>query len=205
MGVRSFFRRTASYFLQGLLFITPIGVTVFVIVWFVNLLDDLFQPLFDGLLPYHIPGFGLLFAFFWLAVLGFLIAHLVSRSAIGWFDALMKRAPLIKVIYFAVKDLITVFFGKEDKMGKPVKVLVQRDPMQYKFGFVTRHDLKDFKLGEEFVSVYFPYSYGVMGNQMAVRKEDVEYLDLSSAEVMKFIVSGGVVQKSDKETSKPAK
>jgi len=40
---------------------------------------------------------------------------------------------------------------------------------------------------------------------MAVRKEDVEYLDLSSAEVMKFIVSGGVVQKSDRETSKPAK
>lgn len=196
--MRGFFRRSAGYFLQGLLFISPIAITLFVIVWFVNLLDDLFEPVLGGLLPYHIPGFGLLFAFFWLALLGYLVANLLSRSAIAWFDNLMKRAPLVKVIYMAVKDLITVFFGKEDKMGKPVKVLVQRDPMQYKFGFVTRNDMKDFKLGEEFISVYFPYSYGVMGNQMAVRKEDVEFLDLPSTEVMKFIVSGGVVQKNEK-------
>ncbi|MBI1288107.1 MAG: DUF502 domain-containing protein [Flavobacteriales bacterium] len=142
---------------------------------------------------------GLLFSFLWLAMLGYLIAHLVSRSAVAWFDELMKRAPLVKVIYFAVKDLITVFFGKEDKMGKPVKVLVQRDPEQYKFGFVTRHDLKDLKLSEEYISVYFPYSYGVMGNQMAVRREHVEFLDMPSTEVMKFIVSGGVVQQSEKK------
>lgn len=197
--MNGFLRKSFGYFLQGLLFISPIAITLFVIVWFVNLLDDLFEPLLGGLLPYHIPGFGLLFAFFWLALLGYLIAHLISRSAISWFDGLMQRAPLVKVIYFAVKDLITVFFGKEDKMGKPVRVLVQRDPEQYKFGFVTRHDLSDYKLGEEFISVYFPFSYGVMGNQVAVRKENVEFLDIPSAEVMKFIVSGGVVQKSEKK------
>lgn len=194
----NFFKKAVGYFLQGLLFITPIAVTIFVIMWFVNFLDDLFEPLLGGLLPYHIPGFGLLFAFFWLALLGYLIAHLISRSAISWFDSLMQRAPLIKVIYSAVKDLITVFFGKEDKMGKPVKVLVQRNPLQYKFGFVTRHDLSDFKLSEEMISVYLPFSYGVMGNQIAVKKEDVEYLDMPSSEMMKFIVSGGVVQKSEK-------
>ena len=203
--MKAFFRKTAGYFLQGLLFITPIGVTVIVILWFVNLLDELFEPLFEGLLPYHIPGFGLLFSFFWLAVLGYLIAHLVSRSAETWFDGLMNRAPLIKVIYFSVKDLITVFFGKEDKMGKPVRVCVQRDPEQYKFGFITRHDLSDFKLSEDFISVYFPFSYGVMGNQMAVRRTDVELLDMPSSEVMKFIVSGGVVQKSEPDVSKTAK
>lgn len=194
--MKDFVRRSFGYFLQGLLFIMPIAVTLFVTMWFVNLLDDMFEPLFSEMLPYHVPGFGLIFAFFWLALLGYLVAHLVSRSAMAWFDGLMQRAQLIKVVYFAVKDLITVFFGKEDKMGKPVKVLVQRDPEQYKFGFVTRHDMKDFKLSEEYISVYFPYSYGVMGNQVAVRKEHVEFLDMSSTEVMKFIVSGGVVQKS---------
>lgn len=203
--MNGFLRKVVGYFLQGLLFITPIAVTVMVIVWFVNFLDDLFEPILGGLLPYHIPGFGLLFAFFWLALLGYLIAHLISRSAISWFDSLMKRAPLVKVIYSAVKDLTTVFFGKEDKMGKPVRVLVQRDPEQYKFGFVTRHDLSDLKLNVDYISVYFPFSYGVMGNQVAVRKEHVEYLDLPSSEVMKFIVSGGVVQKNEKKSSKPTK
>ncbi|MCB0756329.1 MAG: DUF502 domain-containing protein [Flavobacteriales bacterium] len=195
----NFFRKAASYFLQGLLFITPIGVTVFAVVWFVNLMDDLILPIIEQVIPMHIPGLGIIVAFLCLAILGYIISKFISISAINWLDGLMKRAPLVKVIYFSVKDLITVFFGKEDKMGKPVKVLVQRNPEQYKFGFVTRHDLKDFKLNEEYISVYFPYSYGVMGNQMAVRKEDVEFLDLPSAEVMKFIVSGGVVQKNEKK------
>jgi uncharacterized membrane protein len=193
--MKSFFRKSVSYFFQGLLFLTPIGVTVFVIVWFVNLLDDIFEPLFSNILPYHLPGFGVVFSFFLLSSIGYLIAHLVSRSAETWFDGLMKRAPLAKVIYFAVKDLITVFFGKEDKMGKPVKVRVQRDPLQYRFGFQTRTDLSEYGIGDDMISVYLPFSYGVMGNQLVVKKEDVEFLNVSASELMKFIVSGGVVQK----------
>jgi uncharacterized membrane protein len=201
----NFFRKAASYFLQGLLFITPIGVTVVAVVWFVNLMDELILPFIEQVIPIHIPGLGIIVAFLCLAILGYIISKFISISAVNWLDSLMKRAPLVKVIYFAVKDLITVFFGKEDKMGKPVKVLVQRDPIQYKFGFVTRNDLSEFKLGDEMISVYFPFSYGVMGNQMAVARKDVEYLDLPASEVMKFIVSGGVVSKSEASSSKPSK
>jgi uncharacterized membrane protein len=193
----TFFRKAAGYVLQGLLFLTPIGVTIFVVVWFVRMMDDLFSPILDGLFPFDIPGLGIIVAFFWLALLGYIISNLISRSAITWFDGIMNRAPLVKVIYFAVKDLITVFFGKEDKMGKPVKVLVQRDPLQYRFGFQTRKDLSEFGFGEEMISVYLPFSYGVMGNQLVVKKEDVEFVEISASEMMKFIVSGGVVQSTE--------
>ena len=64
----NFFRKAASYFLQGLLFITPIGVTVFVVVWFVNWTDELFLPIIEAIVPIHIPGLGLIVAFTWLAV-----------------------------------------------------------------------------------------------------------------------------------------
>lgn len=195
--MNNWFRKVASYFLQGLLFITPIAVTVFVVVWFVNLLDDLFFPLVEGFLPWHIPGLGLIMAFVWLALLGYIIANLISRSAISWFDQLMQKAPLVKVIYFAVKDMINVFVEKSDKLGKPVKVLVQNDPVQYRFGFVTRSDMSEFGFDEKMISVYLPFSYGIMGNQLVVQKSDVEFLDISSADMMKFIVSGGVAQKSN--------
>ncbi len=201
-----FFRKAAGYFLQGLLFLSPIGITVFVVVWVVNWVDDLFLPILETILPFQVPGLGLLIAFSLFAVLGYLISNLISRSAITWFDGIMKRAPLVKVIYFAVKDLITVFFGKEDKMGKPVKVLVQRDPVQYRFGFQTRENLSEFGVGEEFVSVYLPFSYGVMGNQFVVKREDVEFVDSTASNMMKFIVSGGVVQKVEsKKQSKISK
>ncbi|MFC2176107.1 DUF502 domain-containing protein [Bacteroidota bacterium] len=199
--MKDFFKGIVSYFFQGLLFITPIGVTLFVIVWFVRLIDEIFFPLTDGFIPWHIPGLGLTLAFILLSVVGYIIAHLISLSAINWFDRLMKKAPLVKVIYFAVKDMITVFFGKEEKLGKPVKVLVQRDPKQYKFGFVTRSDMSEFGFDEDMISVYLPYSYGVMGNQIVVKKEDTEELSISSAEMMKFIVSGGVVRADEKSES----
>lgn len=195
--MKAFFRKSVGYFFQGLLFITPIAVTISVIIWFINLCDSIFEPVFEGVLPYHIPGFGLIFSFFWLSLLGYLIAHLVSRSFVTWFDGMMNRAPLVKVIYFAVKDLITVFFGKEDKMGRPVKVLVQRDPLQYRFGFQTRKDLSEFGFGSEMISVYLPFSYGVMGTQMVVKRENVEFVNVPASEMMKFIVSGGVVQSTD--------
>ena len=190
----AFFRKAPGYFLQGLLFITPIGVTLFVVLWFVRLLDDIFFPLLEGILPWHIPGLGLILAFIILTLLGYIIAHLISRSAINWFDQRMKKAPLVKVIYFAVKDMISVFFEKSDKLGKPVKVLIQRDPAQYKFGFVTSSDLSEFGVGDELISVYLPFSYGVMGNQMVVKREDVEYLEVPASSMMKFIVSGGVAK-----------
>ncbi|MDB4655300.1 DUF502 domain-containing protein [Flavobacteriales bacterium] len=196
----TFFRKAAGYFLQGLLFLTPIGVTVFIVVWFVNWTDELFLPIVEAIVPFPIPGLGLMIAFFWLALFGYIISKFISISAITWFDGIMKRAPLVKVIYFAVKDLITVFFGKEDKMGKPVKVRVQRDPEQYRFGFQTQSDLSEYGVGDGFVSVYLPFSYGVMGNQMVVRKDDVEFLNVKSADMMKFIVSGGVVQRVEDES-----
>ena len=195
----TFFRKAASYFFQGLLFLTPIGVTIFIVVWFVNWTDELFLPIVEAIVPFQVPGLGLIIAFVWLALFGYIISKFISISAINWFDGIMKRAPLVKVIYFAVKDLITVFFGKEDKMGKPVKVLVQRDPVQYRFGFQTRVDMSEFGVGEGFVSVYLPFSYGVMGNQLVVKKEDVEFLDVKPVDMMKFIVSGGVVQKVAEE------
>ncbi len=200
-----FFRRSAGYFLQGLLFVTPIGVTIIVVVWFFNLLDDLFFPLVDGLLPWHIPGLGIIIAVIVLTFLGYLIANLISISAINWFDQRMKKAPLVKVIYFAVKDMISVFVEKSDKLGKPVKVMVQRDPRQYKFGFVTSSDMSELGIGEEMISVYMPFSYGIMGNQMVVNKEDVEYLDIASSALMKFIVSGGVAKAEESNESETEK
>ena len=90
-------RRLVSNFLQGLLFITPIAVTVFAVVWFVNLVDDFFDPLIHDLVPFHIPGLGIILAFIMLALIGFVVSNLISRSALGWFERMMNRAPLVKL------------------------------------------------------------------------------------------------------------
>jgi uncharacterized membrane protein len=203
--MKTLMRDMFGYFLRGLLFVAPIGVTIAVIVWFVRFLNDIISSITDDFLPFHIPGLGLLLVFVVLAMLGFIVSHLISISAESTMDRLVGRAPLIKVIYFSVKDIIALFSDKGEKLGKPVKVCVQRDPLQFRLGFLTQADVSAFGLGQEMISVYLPLSYGIVGNQMMVRRSDVEFLDLPATEVMKFIVSGGVTHvnekaKADKKT-----
>jgi uncharacterized membrane protein len=181
-----------GYFLRGLLFVAPIGITIAVISWFVRFLNDLLSPITEGFFPFSVPGFGLLLVFVVLSMLGFIVSHLISISAENWFDRAMGRTPLVKVIYFSVKDIISLFSDKQEKLGKPVKVRVLKDPIQYRLGFITQSDLKSLGFGEEMISVYLPLSYGIVGNQMVVHRDDVEYLNIPTTDVMKFIVSGGV-------------
>jgi len=201
--MKQFMRDVAAYSLRGLLFVAPIGVTIAVFVSAVRFLNGLISPYTDEVLPFHIPGLGFLIIFVWMALLGYLITHLITASAESWLDRIMNRAPLVKAIYFSVKDIIALFSDKGEKLGKPVKVCIQRDPLQYRFGFVTQSDLSVLGFEEDMISVYLPFSYGLMGMQMAVERKDVEFLDLPATEVMKFIVSGGVTHVNEK--SKKAK
>ncbi|MFT4525686.1 MAG: putative membrane protein [Bacteroidia bacterium] len=192
--IERYFKRLAGNFLQGLLFIAPIAVTVFAVVWFVNLVDDLFNPWLSDLLPIHVPGIGILISFILLALIGYVVSNLISRSAIGWFEKMMNRAPLVKVIYFSVKDILNVFFKKEDQLGQPIKVLVQNDPKQYRLGFVSGARLGHMGIEDNMIAVYLPFSYGIMGNLLYVEKRHVEYLDMKPSDVMKLIVSGGMTK-----------
>ena len=200
--MEGFFKRLASNFLQGLLFITPIAVTIFAVVWFVNLVDDLFNPWLEELIPFHIPGLGILISFVFLAMIGYIVSNLISISALSWFEKMMNRAPLVKVIYFSVKDILNVFFKKEDELGQPVKVMVQENPRQYRLGFVSGDGLDKLGMDDSQLAVYLPFSYGIMGMLVYVEKQHVEYLDMKAADVMKLIVSGGMTKVDQPESER---
>ena len=182
----------AGYFLSGLLFVAPIGITVAVIVWFVRLINGLISPLTEQFTNSSLTVIGLVVVIALLTLLGYAVSHFINVSAVNWIEKLLSRTPLVKVIYFSVNDIISLFSDKEEKLGRPVKVRMQKDPAQFRLGFVTQSDLSTFGFGEDMISVYLPLSYGIVGNQMVVHRDDVEFLDLPTTEVMKFIVSGGV-------------
>ncbi len=188
----------AGYFLSGLLFVAPIAVTVAIIVWFVRLMNGLISPLTEEFTSSSLPGIGVAIVIILLTAIGYAGSHFINVSAVTWLDKLFSRTPLVKVIYFSVKDIISLFSDKEEKLGRPVKVRIQKDPVQFRLGFVTQSDLSRFGFGEEMISVYLPLSYGIVGNQMVVHRDDVEFLDLPTTEVMKFIVSGGVTHINSK-------
>jgi uncharacterized membrane protein len=105
---------------------------------------------------------------------------------------MMEKAPLVKVIYTSLKDLLSAFVGKEKKFNQPVLVKINGTDEIMRLGFITQEDLTFIGIEDRFVAVYFPHSYNFSGNLLIVPRKNVIKVSGPSAEVMKFIVSGGV-------------
>ena len=178
-----------NYFLQGLLYVAPLGLTLWIIYEVFIKIDSLF----DWITPNtYIPGLGIIVVITIIAFLGYIGKFFITMPLSRIFNKMLKRTPFIKLIYISIKDLLKAFVGKEKKFTEPVLVKVNNISNLEKVGFITNKDLKDIGVKEGKVAVYFPHSYAFSGELYIVPKEDVKPIDKPSSEVMKFIVSGGV-------------
>ncbi len=175
--------RLATYFFRGLLFIVPIALTIYIIILAISWLD--------GLLPYNFPGLGLLTIFVSITLIGYLASTLLAGPLFGVLEDVLIRVPLVNIIYSSLKDLISAFVGDKKKFNQPVLVTLDPSYTIQKPGFITQEDLSVLGL-EGQVAVYLPHSYNFSGNLYIVPAQYVTLLDAPGAEIMKFIVSGGV-------------
>jgi uncharacterized membrane protein len=180
-----------KYFLQGLLLAAPFGVTIYIIYALFSFADNLLSDIITQFFEQSIPGLGLLLVILILILVGLLGETFIARPIRVLFEGMLKKAPLVKVIYSALNDLFSAFVGKEKKFSKPVLVNVNPVANLEKLGFVTEEDLSNLHLTGK-VAVYFPHSYNFSGELFIVPVEQVRAIDINPADVMKFIVSAGV-------------
>ena len=184
-------KKLVYYFLQGILYIAPIGVTAYIIYLVFSFVDNLLKETLVELLDIYIPGLGLVIVIVILILIGLIGQTIIARPFKVLFKKFMGRIPLLKVIFSAFNDLFSAFVGKARKFNRPVLVLVNPISNLEKLGFLTEDDLSLIDEKEK-VAVYFPHSYNFSGELFIVPKEQVRPIDLNPAEVMKFIVSAGV-------------
>jgi uncharacterized membrane protein len=176
-------RQLFRFFINGLLIIAPIVITVFIVVGIIDWLDSLFDL--------GIPGLGILMMVVLLTVIGYIGSSFFVKPFFEIMERFVHKVPLVSIIYSSIKDLFDAFVGDNQKFNQPVLVKMSEDSDNHKLGFVTQEVLQTINI-EDKVAVYFPHSYNFSGELFLVPKRNVTYLDLPSSEVMKFIVSGGV-------------
>ena len=186
-------KRIFTYFLQGLLLSGPLAVTLYTVYLMFNFVDRLARDPLKEYLQFDTPGIGIVIIFISLTVLGLIGQTIIARPFIYFTRRLLKRAPLLNVIYTSLNDLFTAFVGKEKKFNIPVSVCINRENDLWKFGFITEKNLSEFGM-QDMVAVYFPHSYNFSGELYIVPQSSVKTISLSPSEVMKFVVSGGVTK-----------
>ena len=186
-------KRIFTYFLQGLLFSGPLAVTLYTVFLMFDFVDRLVRDPLKEHFQFDMPGIGIVVLFISLTLLGLVGQTIIARPFIYFIKRLLKRAPLLNVIYTSLNDLFTAFVGKEKKFNIPVTVCINKENNLWKLGFVTEKNLEEFGL-DDMVAVYFPHSYNFSGELYFVPESSVKKIGLSPSEVMKFVVSGGVTK-----------
>ncbi len=204
MKLRSVPGRLFKYFLQGLIILAPITITIWAVVslfsWIDSILPNFIHRLFprlieldqDGSLK-RIPGLGFVVVILVVLLVGYISSSFIVSKLVELFDNILEKTPGIKIIYSTIKDFFEAFAGNKRKFDKAVLVSIESMDV-WRIGFITQEELHEFAL-QEYVAVYVPQSYAFAGHLYFVKKERVRVLtDISSADAMKFAISGGVTE-----------
>jgi uncharacterized membrane protein len=186
-------KRVASYFVRGLIIVVPIALTLWLLGGVFLSIDELMRAQLARWLPgVALPGIGFLATIVAITVIGFLGSHFFTRGLVAAFGVLLERVPVVKMLYGALKDLMKAFVGPERRFDQPVLVsFLPQGGGPRALGFVTRDTLGHLGLPED-VAVYFPQAYNFAGQLLVVPRGSVTAMTAPSADVMTFIVSGGI-------------
>lgn len=181
-----------GHVVQGLLIITPTAITVFVVYKVIATVASAFgfihlivHPLLD---PFIIFAAVILIVY----IVGRISASFLFTPMYDRFEKDIGKVPLIRVLYSSVKDIMSAFVGSKRKFKTPVLVTLDKANGIKQIGFITQEEMDTMAIGKEYSAVYMPFSYGLSGKLLIIRKDNIEPLNISAAEAMKFVVSGGV-------------
>lgn len=195
--------RVRNYFFTGLVVAAPIGLTVYITSWFVDLVDTWFVPLIpeqyqpDKYLPFNIPGLGLLIAFVLLTVLGALTANIFGRAILTFAERLVDRMPVVRSIYGAIKQIFETVISQSSASFREVGLIEYPRKGLYTIVFVTSQtrSLVGEKSGLDLISVFLPTTPNpTSGFLLYVPREDVTILDMTIEDGAKLIISAGLVE-----------
>ena len=186
------YQKIIQYFLQGLLVLGPVSITIYFIYIVFDNIDSILRP------AINIPGLGFIIVIGFIILIGYLSSFFVLGRILSLMDKILERTPGIKLFYSFIKDFFEAFAGNKKKFTHNVLASVDY-PDVWRVGFITQEDMSSFGM-HDYVAVYLPMSYSVAGNVYIIPKDRVKPMPgISAAQAMKFAVSGGVTQTETEE------
>jgi uncharacterized membrane protein len=190
-----------KYFITGLLIWVPLAITAWVLSLIVRSMDQSLLLLPQAIHPEHllgiyIPGLGALLTLLVVFLTGLVTTNIVGQKLVRFWEAVLARIPVVKSIYYSVKQVSDTLFSGSGVAFRKVLLVRYPHPEAWSVAFQTGHPARDVAdmLPDEHVGVFIPTTPSpVNGFFFFVRRKDVIELDMNVDEALKYIVSMGVV------------
>ena len=193
------------YFITGLLIWVPLGMTVWVLKFLIDTMDqsllllpENLQP--ENLLGMNIPGIGTVLTLFVVFFTGLLTTNIIGQKLVSFWEGVLWRIPVVKSIYYGIKQVSDTLFSSQGEAFR--KALLVQYPREgsWTIAFMTGQPGGDVvnHLTGEYISVYVPTTPNpTSGFFLMMLKSDVIELDMSVDVALKYIISMGVVSPSN--------
>lgn len=190
-----------KYFLSGLVTFLPAALTVYLFIFILNKADGILgkfiEPYFLERFGFYYRGIGIVFAIYFIVLIGFLMTNYLGRRIHDFFEKLLIRLPFFRQVYPAVKEMAIVLFSR-DSMKSFNSVAIVEYPRKgiYTVGFMTNDASEKICTitKKQLCNIFIPTSPSPLtGFVVLVPKEEVILPDITVEEAFKFIVSAGVV------------
>lgn len=190
-----------KYFITGLLIWVPLAITAWVLSLIVRTMDQSLLLLPEALRPerlfgFYIPGVGALVTLLVVFLTGLVTANIIGQRLVRFWEALLSRIPVVKSIYYSVKQVSDTLFSGSGEAFRKVLLVRYPHPDAWAVAFQTGTPTSDVSqhCDGDVVSVFIPTAPSpVNGFFFFVRKRDTVELDMSVDDALKYIVSMGVV------------
>ena len=196
-----------NYFLTGLLVILPVFITAYVIWFLIRAMDVVLKYvpakyLPDTYLPFHIPGIGLILVVIIILAVGILFRNLAGRKVVGFWENMVDRIPLVRIIYSGVKQLLESFFIQKNDAFKRVALLEYPRRGAYVIGFITGESKGEVqnKTDKHMVNIFVPTTPNpTSGFYILIPEDELIILNMTVEDAFKLIISGGIFTPPNKK------
>ncbi len=190
-----------KYLIAGLLVWIPLAITFWLLDVIVSTMDQTllllptsWRP--DALLPFHIPGIGLLMSLLIVLATGVLAANIIGERLLRWWHGLLNRIPIVRSIYSSVKQISDTLLATRGQSFRKVVMIEFPQRGQWTLGFVVGPPGATIAAATaaDVITVYVPTAPNpTSGYVLVVRPEEVREVDISVDDALKFHISLGVV------------
>lgn len=194
--------RARTSFVAGLVLITPLAVTLFVLRFVFARLAVVLDPIVraTGLTAYtanvdmvaELLAAVLLVLF--ITALGYTTSRSVGKRLFGGFERTIRVLPVVRTVYFGVRGVAESLTTRDERFERTVLVEYPREGL-YRIGFVTNDGPAAVAAatGTETVAVFLPNSPNpTAGTLVMVAPDDCHELDMSVRRGLRLVVTTGL-------------
>lgn len=189
------------YLAAGLLVWVPLGITVLIVGFLVDLMDQSMLLLPEAYRPerffgFRIPGLGVVLTLAVVLGTGMVVANFFGRKLVALWEGILARIPLVRSIYSSAKQVAETVFSDTTRSFREVVMLEYPRKGMWTVAFVTGEGIRQAReqTGKDMISVYVPTTPNpTSGFFLMVPQGDVVKLDITVDDGLKLILSTGVL------------